>query len=136
MAETLDFNDLSLVEIPVNIDGASYVLREASEDAARQYQNAITRCTQLQDGKVSGISGPLADTQSMLVSLCLFSADGKRVPETKVRQWPARVVSRLFDKAKDISELGGDDTEESLQKEADAIQEKLKNLREDALGNE
>ncbi len=132
-----DFNDLDLREITVPIDGVVYTLREASEDAAAKYQNTLSRCTQLTDGKVSGITGPLADSQSLLVSLCLFDDKNRLVPQAKVRQWPSRVVKQLFEKAAEISEIAGtDDTEESLQKTIDETQEKLDKLREDELGNE
>lgn len=133
----LNFDDLDLIEISIPIDGAVYTLREASEDAAAKYQNALSRCTQLTDGKVSGITGPLADSQSLLVSLCLFDEKGRFVPQSKVRQWPSRVVKRLFEKAAEISEIAGEsDTEESLQKTIDETQEKLDELRADELGNE
>lgn len=132
-----DFNDLGLREISVPIDGAVYTLREASEDAAAKYQNKLSQCTKLTDGKVSGITGPLADSQSLLVSMCLFDDKNRPVPQSKVRQWPSRVVKQLFEKAAEISELAGtDDTEESLQKIIAETQEKLDKLREDELGNE
>ena len=135
-----DFSELTLIEFPVKIGDKECVLREASEDAARQYQNALTRHTSIEDGKVRGIMGPIADTQSLFVSLCMFesSDDGKerRVDVKEVRKWPARVVKKLFDKAKEISEIGEDgDTIESLEKQIAELQERLDDLRGDELGN-
>ncbi len=140
MTNELDFSDLTIVELPVLVADKTYTLREATEDAARQYQNALTKCTSFVGGEFSGIKGPVADTKSLLISLCLFREDGKKVSVDTVRGWPARVVKVLFDKAKEISELGEDEeTVESLKKEAVEIQKRLEKLEksdENPLGNE
>lgn len=104
--DALDFNDLSPIEVPVSIDGRSYILREATGDAACRYRNALLACTQLgPEGKPSSVKG-MADAEPLLVSLCLFDDAGKPVSGPTIRKWPARVLKALFDKATEISQLG------------------------------
>ena len=106
MTETLIFNDLTPIEIPVSIEGVEYTLREASGDAACKYRNAMMACMQLADGKPVSLRG-LADVEPLLVSLCLFVTEtNKLVPLHVIKTWPSRVITPLFEKAKEISELG------------------------------
>ena len=139
----LNFEDLSVREIKVPIKDRNYLLLEASEDAARQYQNLLSKNTSIADGKVSGIQGPLADAQSLLISLCIFHASepgvdkpGQKVDIQTIRKWPHRVTKKLFVWIDENSELTEDDTEESLTKAIAKLQKKLAELREDSLGNE
>ena len=81
--------------------GKQYVLREAGAEAARLWRAAVFRCTKPGvDGKVTITEG-LADTDSLLVSHCLFekNGDGKETPvklaDVRLR-FPARVLERLF----------------------------------------
>lgn len=115
-AETtdLDFDSLTLVELPVKYKGNSYILREADERAARAYRNALLSCMTLgPDGKPQTLKN-LADVEPLLVSLCLFDARGKLVPKAIIETWPSRMVKKLFDKAKAISDLN----EESAERKA------------------
>jgi hypothetical protein len=55
--------------------------------------------------------GSVADAEPLLVSLCLYEVnkDGKRLGNVSlptVLGWPPRVVRALFDRAKQISDLG------------------------------
>lgn len=43
--------------------------------------------------------------QASLLSLCLFDADGKKVPEAEIQKWPASVVSQLFEAAQEMNLL-------------------------------
>lgn len=102
--ESMDF-DGDLVEIPVRIEGQDYTLREASGDAACKYRNALIHGTVLgPNGKPQKLRN-VADTEPLLVSLCLFDANGKNVPPERVRIWPSRIQAKLFNKAKEISDL-------------------------------
>lgn len=115
MSFEIDFSDLTVIEIPVNISGEKYFLREASGEAACNYRNAVLKCTKLgPEGKPSSMEG-IASVEPLLVSLCLVDSEGKRVPESLVKSWPSRVVKVLYDKAKEISELD-DDTDEDEDK--------------------
>ncbi len=114
--------DLTVTEVPVTISGEKYVLREASGDAACRYQNAQVACMRMTDGQVSKVTA-IADTQPLLVSLCLLKlvqkpdSDGvekRLVSISTVRSWPSRVVKDLFETAKEISGLEEAVTEREL----------------------
>lgn len=128
--------DLSIVpqEIEVQIsDGTTvetYVLREASEDAAVRYRNTVMDSAEISaEGKPTRVRH-LADIEPFLVHLCLWDSEGKNPTLRKVRSWPARVVKRLYDKAREISNLAEEeDTIEALQLRRDDIEQKLAKLR-------
>lgn len=127
--------DLAVTEIPVELGERKYVLREASEGAACQFRNAITKAAKMADGKVVGIEN-IGDVEPLLVSLCLFEVlpDGGTknigVPIQVVRGWPARVVKQLFAKAKEISELDeAAETEEAIEQQIARLQERLNAMR-------
>ncbi len=104
--EPLDFSDISPIEIPVTgPDQRSYVLKEASGEAAAKYRNAILGCTRLSpEGKVSSVQG-VASVEALLVASCLYNDKGSLVQRSVIDKWPSRVVKKLFEKAKEISEL-------------------------------
>lgn len=106
MAFNLDFSDFAMTEVPFELLGVRYVLREASSSAATKYNNERTnRVVYGADGKVSGVRD-IADLGPLLVSLCCFEAEsGKAVDVKTVLSWPQRVVSELFETAKTISYL-------------------------------
>jgi hypothetical protein len=129
---SLEWDDLEPIQVPVRVGQKRYVLREASEAAAATYRNAGLRSARMNDGKVVGIEGA-ADVQALLVSLCLFhfvaGKDGQQLPIPvsleAVRSWPARVVLKLFERAKQISDLDETETREVLEKRLAETQEKL-----------
>lgn len=141
------FNDLTPIEIPVQIANEKYVLCEASGEAAAKYRNHAMSCTIFNvDGKPAGMKG-LGDIQAVLVSLCLFKCVGtgsvtslERVSLAFVNKLPERIVKPLFERAKAISELREDSDEsvEALEKQLEALQIKLDEARkkEEALKNE
>ena len=137
MSESMTFDSLSLIEVPVKIIDKNYVLREASEDAACRWRNSQVSGAKMVDGKVSGL-GNLADGEPLLVSLCLFELvpevkqfpDGKPVPLQTVRSWPARVVKQLFAKAKEISGLSeGEESIEDLEKQQSKLADRIADMR-------
>ena len=118
MTDELDFDDLVEIEVPIKVKGKDYILREASSQAACAYRNAMIRCTTLgPDGRATRMDN-IADTEPLLVSLCLFQTDGKPVDLGTIRSWPTRVVTALYDKAKEISSLNEVPTEKELLLEA------------------
>lgn len=129
MSDQLVFEDLNLIEEPVTIAGTKYLLREANGAAACAWRNAQLACTKLgPDGTTIGI-GNIADTEPLLVSLCLFVAEtGKTVPLPVVRSWPDRVIKRLAERAKEISGLNETDNKESLLKQKESIEKRLAKL--------
>lgn len=120
-------------EVPVTYQERTYVLVEATGEVAAKYQNAIFRSSRLDDGKLIGMDG-LADASLILVSGCLFPVkDGVRGPNVTlptIKSWPNRIVKKLFETARDISDLADQDTVEGLEKQITNLQKRLNTLRE------
>lgn len=99
-----DFSSLAPREIPVvGPDGARYVLREASADAAIRYRELNLRARRLEDGKLVGWTGEMVQSDVVLVAHCLYRTDaagnrtGVTVPVELVRGWPDQVQAKLYD---------------------------------------
>lgn len=135
--EPMVFESLEPIEIKVSIAGKDYLLREASEQAARVYRNASIAGARLQDGSLSEMPGDMAGVQSLLLSYCLFHVNDrgiatKAVDRKVILGWLSRVVKPLFEKAKEISELGEEeDTPESLNKQKQDIEDRIAKLQEE-----
>lgn len=115
-SEELNFDDVTLTEIPVKIGGDQYILREATGEAAVNYRNAMLACTQLgSSGKPQSIRG-LASVEPLLVSHCLFYASGPRegqnVSQKTILSWKSKIVKALYEKVREISDLNDKDDEE------------------------
>lgn len=124
MTESLDFS-LAIIEIPVTgPDGKSYILKEATGKAANAYRNRALESTEFQNGRPVSVKG-LASLESFLISMCLFDEKNKPVPQSVIESWPARVQKKLFEKVKEISDLG-----EQATTAKDALEDALK--REDS----
>jgi hypothetical protein len=138
----MDFNDLEPVRIPVPFRGVEYVLCEATEADAVKWNNFKLQSGRFDPatGKFAG-HGDLAGSEPLLVSLCLYLPPGtpdgeptRRVPLATVNGWPAKLVHRLFERAKAISELDGPeepDTVEGLEAQIKDLQGRLTKLRRD-----
>jgi hypothetical protein len=121
----LNFSNIEPIELPVTVGSQEYTLREASGGAACRYRNALIECTRLgPEGKPTHLKG-IASIEPLLVSLCLFDSNNKRVPVQVIEGWPARVQKALFNKAQEISELNEDDTEETVEQ----LEQKLQAAR-------
>jgi hypothetical protein len=129
--QELSFDDLTLREVPVQLGGRAYVLREATVEAACRYRNAVLRAGKLgPDGKVAYYDG-LADVEPLLVSLCLVDpATRETVPLATVRGWPSRRVQVLFRWIKEHSELDQPETAEALERQIHAAQAKLARVQQ------
>lgn len=128
--DDLDFSGLVPVELPVKYDGKTLTLKEASGDASIKYRNAMMKATKIGDnGKVSGMEA-LADTEALLVSLCLFDGT-KPVSLAFVRAMPTRVMKALYEKVKKISAISesDDESEGALLTLLAKTQKKLDTLR-------
>lgn len=134
----LVFDSLTPIEIPVTIAGKKYKLREASESAATDYRNAqlmAMRVNENAEGNRTATVGKLIETESILVSQCLFEINDsdsktieKMVPLAEVRKWPHRIVNTLFKKAEEISGLEKKETKEDLIKRKKDIENKINKL--------
>lgn len=112
MSNEFDFGDVTFEEIPVTIPGGQKcVLRQASGEAAIKYREQIMSGMRMADGKVGGDVNRMASSEPLLVHLCLYDTDSKRVPLTTIEAWPYPVMKKLYNKAMEISDLNPDDTE-------------------------
>lgn len=128
--DDLDFSDVNLIELPVKYKDKLLTLKEADGGASITYRNAMMKATKIgENGKVSSMEA-LADTEALLVSLCLF--DGvKPVTITYVRSMPTRVMKALYEKIKKISAISesDDESEGALLTLLAKTQKKLDTLR-------
>lgn len=141
--DDFDFGSLEIIEIPVvGPNKKKYKLREASGDAVARFNNERTRCMKFQDGGVSGVSGQ-GQLEMFLVASCLFNVDEdeepiptKPITMNELRPWPGKVVTRLFNKAKEISEIDLDVDLVSLRKQYKELGERIAKMEEDEAKNE
>lgn len=152
--ESLDFESLELIEVPVTIGSVKYVLREADEGAAREFRNARLKGATLKDGDAATLPDDPGGLQSLLLSGCIFRCNEEGEPfsspvsrreitgymtpnGTRYKGWPARIVKPLYEKAKEISEL--DETEgtiDDLTKQRDKLNDIIGRLKEETAKNE
>jgi len=126
----LNFTDLTPITLPVTIGDQTYQLHEATGDVAAKYRNAIIEATKFgPDGKPAGFRG-LADTEMLLISLCL-KQDNQPVPMATIRGLPSRIIKALFNKAREISDLEEAEDRQGLEKQLKDVQEKLTKLDEE-----
>lgn len=113
--DILNLDDLAPKEITVRIGSQEYKLMEPSEAAASRWRNALLAAAKVgPDGKIVGM-GNYADTSVLLVSSCLFkkskAVDVEGRPQyvpvgvQELKTWPARHVTKLFEKCKELGEL-------------------------------
>lgn len=127
------------VEVAVTIDGQQYVLKEASEGASIVYRDAHVKAARIKEvdgGTRESSFGNLADSDALLVSMCLFKVgagkDGGSLAPVDVRtvkSWPTRVVKQLYKKVREISDMQELDSEEALQKQVDYYTRMLERKR-------
>ena len=142
MSDVMTF-DISPVHVDIVIDSEDYVLKEASSLAVTKFQNAAMKSFKMEmdeDGKTKTLidgSGSLADQAPLLLSMCLYKKGVKddkttlsAVSMTAINSWPNRVVKSLFEKAKEISDFGEDETVETLEKEVEKTQSRIEKLKE------
>lgn len=131
------YEDLEPVFVPVKLKGKNYRLIEADTDAAVKYRNAVVRCAKLgPDGKPVLLDGA-ADSEPLLVQLCLREVVKERGVERLapvslgfVKSLAPNVTADLYARAKRISKLDiEEDTEETLTQQLENIQKRLDTLR-------
>ncbi len=124
--------DLEPRTLKVTIFGKPYVLREAMGDAVVKYRNKVTSAASLSsEGKLAKV-GNIADAEPGLVASCLYRVTDtgveELVTEQFVRNLPNRIMKRLYDTIKEISDMDEVETKESLMKQKKDIEQKLTNL--------
>lgn len=136
MTNEFDFNDLKEIEIPVSVKGIDYLLIEASGEIGRRFQNKSIDGATLEDGKISKLSNT-ADAQFVLLAGCLVTTEGRKpVQGSLIRSWNHKITKKLFEKAKEISELNEDNSLEALLKQRLELDVRIAEIKEDAAKNE
>lgn len=139
IAKGIDFGDLAPIQVPITIRKVKWILLEASGDAATRFKNANMAAGRFSpDGQRISLVG-LADSEPLLVSLCLYKADkdgnlpvdaqGNADPRARasiefVKAQPNKFQRQLFDIIKEISpDLDETPTIESIDKQIAKLQE-------------
>lgn len=137
MKDFFDFNDLTIIEIPVKIKGNDYVLREADEETAAIYNNARLKGIPVKDAEVVGLPEDIGGIPSLLVSRCLFPLDSKgnslpdHVKRETVQKLSSRIVKPLYAELKKISELDDKEDLKSLMKQREELNKRIKTLEDE-----
>lgn len=106
MAGTMKFST-TLKEIPVEIDGKNYILRELDGIGFTKWQEAVGGKAEA-DGKgnikITDIN--IKDPTLTLLQLCLYDDKNMLVPLSVLKTWPQKTVLKsLFELAQDLSGL-------------------------------
>lgn len=107
--------DLEREEQKVTISDKPYILVELSGEERDSYLNDIGNRMKTENGKPAGIKN-FNGMQAFLVSLslkCMETGKPAPVKQEEIQKWPARLVSKLFDKAKELSALDEGDEEKN-----------------------
>lgn len=113
--ESLHFDSLSLIRIPVMIENKRYYLQEADGEAGSAYRDAKMAGMKSElddDGNSKSVSfAGVNKAELILLSCCLYEENGTdtgiRVSRDVIKSWPDRVTQKLVEKVKEISELSG-----------------------------
>jgi hypothetical protein len=101
----LDFSTLKPFSKPFKYDGKDYVLHEASGGNIVEYDQAENERRKFgPDGKFLGVKN-FAELKPILVSLCITNKDGTSVSLETIKAWPHKVVSKLYEAIKTVSDL-------------------------------
>lgn len=127
--EALNLEGIEEQSSTFTVRGNTYTAREPSEEAVKLLRSRQLRGARMVDGRLTRDNLEAAgEIQSYFVSLCTSNGDGKPVPQTDILKWPAQTVKRVSDwLTQFITEP--EETEESLQKEIDKLQERLEKVR-------
>lgn len=132
----LTFESLDPQVITVEAGNRVFQLREATAQAACDYQNAVTSCTVYNErGIRCGVKG-LADADLLLVSRCLVEIkDGgyHAVELEEIKSWPDRVKNALFNKICQMSNINQPDTKEELLEQKAYIEKRLKEIENEGV---
>lgn len=93
-----------------------YSVKEMTGAQRDEYLNKVTqKTTRDANGEVVGMKD-YKGLYSNLLSLCLYDADGKPIPESKIQEWPDTAQKVLFDIATDLNGLKPKKNDEDLPK--------------------
>jgi len=118
--EELTFQ-LNLQEIPVNITDKEgnekvYSLRELTSQQRAKFLNSLgERVRYTKSGNTKGLSSHIG-LQEGLLAMCLYDEDGQIVTKETLKQWPAGMLSKLFEAAQELSGMVDNKEEEDDEK--------------------
>jgi hypothetical protein len=99
-------------DLRVRVGGQSYLIREMDDWALDQWMNAELKSTRY-DGEGKFLGKDLTGRTTLMISLCLFTADGEsRVPKALVANWGATTLLKLFDLCEKHNDLQKQKAEE------------------------
>lgn len=127
----LIFDSIEPKSINVKIGNRVFILREATAQAACDFQNAVQSCTIYNDKGIRCGVKNLADVDIVLVKACLIEIkDGgyHAVEEGEIRSWPDRIKDKLFRTACEISNINQPESKEELLEQKAYIERRLKEL--------
>lgn len=105
------------IELEVEDDVfVTYEMREMSGLEGAEYKNLLkSKVTTRADGvtTVLDFKGMYSD----LISRCLFTADGKPVPQATIDAWPEGAQEELFKIAQSVNRLVSEDDEDNEKKD-------------------
>ncbi len=99
---------LNLKEVPVNItnmDGEEkvYTLRELTSQQRAKFLNGLgSRVKYTKSGNTKGLNNH-EGLQESLLAMCLFNEDKQIVKKDDLKEWPAGMLSKLFEAAQELS---------------------------------
>jgi hypothetical protein len=89
-------------------DVVRYAVKEMTGAQRDEYFNKTAqRTTRDANGEVIGMKD-YKGLYSTLLSFCVYDADGKPIPESKIQEWPDTAQKALFEIARDLNGLKGD----------------------------
>jgi len=98
--------ETTLKEVPVTIDGKSYILRELDGAGQTKWRGDIGGDITVQMDGTSTIKNiNMEDPELRLLALCIHDAEGKLVPRGVMAGWPSSVLRKLYDAAQELSGL-------------------------------
>lgn len=104
--------DLTLKELPVEIGGQQYTLKELDGVMRDAYlTDMASRMGQDKQGRPTGLKN-FNGLQAALLGRCLYNSEDKLVDKNTINRWPASVVAGLFEQAQELSALGKEPGEE------------------------
>ena len=130
LVATIDYDSLAPIEFAFKIGGEEYTLKEATNDGVMRWQNAVMRSLDTAPNGDRIPSDRTNETRLVLLSGCIYpSGSSKNIPAEKIKAWPQRAVSDLFDRAKRMCGEHEDvDTLDNLQKRKLALEERIATL--------
>lgn len=123
-----DTDEFTPIEKVYQVNGVKYILRSATGAKAAQFKNAkLSRMVLGEKGAPKQLNN-MGDIEAILVQLCSTDLDGKDVPLAVVKNWGHKIVTKLFDLAKEISFIDQPETLEEIDKQIALLQEAREEL--------